>query len=228
MLNVRSILEQRYPRFFEEHQTTAQTLCRFLGFLFYEKRFQQFEREFPHLKGFDFVEEVLRYFDFNLRLQEKERSRIPDSGRLVIVANHPIGSLDGLALLDLVREVRPDVRVVANEVLSEIKPLQRLLLPVHNMGGNTPKENLRNIRRYLEDEGALIIFPGGRGVAPGPERGKRWGMAKRLCEDCKGCKGTYSARLRSRPQFTVLLQHIIPGQTAVHTVAGSGDVQAES
>ena len=131
MLAVKEILEQRYPRFFEEHQAAASALSRFLGLLFYEKRFQQFEHDYPHLKDFDFVEAVLRYFDFNLRLQERERSRIPDSGRVVIVANHPIGSLDGLALLNLVREVRPDVRVVANEVLSEIKPLGSLLLPVH-------------------------------------------------------------------------------------------------
>jgi putative hemolysin len=161
MLAVKEILEQRYPRFFEEHQAAASALSRFLGLLFYEKRFQQFEHDYPHLKDFDFVEAVLRYFDFNLRLQERERSRIPDSGRVVIVANHPIGSLDGLALLNLVREVRPDVRVVANEVLSEIKPLGSLLLPVHNMGGSTPRDNLRNIRKHLEAEGALIIFPAG-------------------------------------------------------------------
>ena len=169
MLEVREILEQRYPRFFEEHQRAAATLCRFLGLLFYEKRFQQFQAEHPHLTNFDFVDAVLRYFDFSLRLQERERSRIPDSGRVVIVANHPIGSLDGLALLNLVREVRPDVRVVANEVLAEIKPLRSLLLPVHNMGGNTPRENLRNIRGHLEDEGALIIFPAGEVSRLGPK-----------------------------------------------------------
>ena len=43
MLAVKEILEQRYPRFFVEHQATASALSRFLGLLFYEKRFQQFE-----------------------------------------------------------------------------------------------------------------------------------------------------------------------------------------
>ncbi|MEM1110532.1 MAG: GNAT family N-acyltransferase [Pseudomonadota bacterium] len=169
MLDVREILQERYPRFFREHQRTANTLSHFLRLLFCEKRFKQFERDYPHLKDFDFVEAVLRYFDFGLRLQERERARIPDSGRVVIVANHPIGSLDGLALLDLVREVRPDVRVVADEVLAEIKPLQSLLLPVHNMGGVTPRDNLRNIRRHLDMEGALIIFPAGEVSRLGPK-----------------------------------------------------------
>ena len=104
MLNVENLLEERYPDFVSQHRSTAGTLSRFLSFLFYEARFQQFARDYPHLDGFDFVEEVLRYFDFTLRLRETERARIPATGRVVIVANHPIGSLDGLALLDLVRD----------------------------------------------------------------------------------------------------------------------------
>lgn len=82
-------------------------------------------------------------------------------GRVVIVANHPIGSLDGLALLKLVRSARPDVKVVANDILSAVNPLHRLLLPVDNMGGNTPRKNLEAIQQHLRDEGALIIFPAG-------------------------------------------------------------------
>ncbi len=161
MLNVEQFLEQRYPDFVNAHTKTASTLSHFLRFLFYESRFQQFERDYPHLEGFDFVEAVLRYFDFTLRLRETERCRIPATGPVVIVANHPIGSLDGLALLQLVREVRPDVKVVANDLLGAIKPLQPVMLPVNNMGGNTPRANLAAIKQHLGEDGALIIFPAG-------------------------------------------------------------------
>ncbi len=178
MIDIQATLEARYPRFCQRHQRAAKTLVRFLSFLFYESRFRQFARDYPHLEGFDFVEGVLRYFDFSLRLRDNERARIPASGRVMIVANHPIGSLDGLALLQLVRATRPDVRIVANDVLSGIGPLEPLLLPVNNMGGNTPRQNLRNIRAYLEQDGAVIIFPAGevsrlgaRGVRDGKWHG---------------------------------------------------------
>jgi putative hemolysin len=161
MLNIQGVLEERYPRFVQRHRRISRTLARFLGLLFYEPRFQQFARDYPHLEGFDFVDETLRYFDFTLRLRDSERARIPSSGRVVIVANHPIGSLDGLALLSLVRQVRPDVKVVANELLSALKPLHPVLLPVNNMGGNTGRSNLKNIRAHLQQDGALIIFPAG-------------------------------------------------------------------
>lgn len=161
MLDVRQALESRYPGLFQRHRRIATILARFLSYLFYQSRFRQFAQDYPHLTGFDFVEETLRYFDFTLRIRDNERARIPVSGRVVIAANHPLGSLDGLALLSLVRQVRPDVKVVANDLLTAVGPLEPVLLPVTNMGGSTPRKNLRCIRDHLEQDGALIIFPAG-------------------------------------------------------------------
>ena len=169
MLNVKDFIAQNHPNFASKHRRSAAALSKFLGLLFYEERFQQFERMHPNLSDFDFVDAVLRYFDFDIRLREQERLRIPSEGRIVVVANHPIGSLDGLALLNLIRKIRPDVKVVANSVLSAIKPLGPLLLPVNNMGGQTPRQNLENIKKHLVDEGALIIFPAGEVSRFGPK-----------------------------------------------------------
>lgn len=176
MLNVEHAIESRYPDLFRRHRRVAKTLSRFLAYLFFESRFERFAQDYPHLTGFDFVEQVLRTFDFNIRLTETERARIPSSGRVVIVANHPIGSLDGLALLHLVRGVRPDVKVVANELLTSIGPLHSVLLPVTNMGKKgSSRDNLRAIRRHLESECALIIFPAGEVSRLAP-RGVRDGV----------------------------------------------------
>ncbi|MEQ9465004.1 MAG: lysophospholipid acyltransferase family protein [Haliea sp.] len=161
MIDIHQVLETRYPALFRQHRRIGTVLARFLGYLFYQTRFRQFGQDYPHLQGFDFVEEALRYFDFTLRIRDNERCRIPASGRVVIAANHPIGSLDGLALLNLVHKVRPDVKVVANDLLTAVSPLQAVLLPVTNMGGSTPRQNLRRIHDHLEQEGALIIFPAG-------------------------------------------------------------------
>lgn len=163
MLNVHQALATRYPDFFARHWRAARTISRFLGFLFYESRFQSFANQYPHLEGFEFIDQVLRYFDFDLRLTESERARIPSNGRVVIAANHPIGSLDGLALLNLCRSVRPDVKVVANDLLTAIKPLHPVLLPVVNLGkrNSGARDSLRAMKQHLQSDGALIIFPAG-------------------------------------------------------------------
>ncbi len=169
MLNVDAFLVQRYPRFVSQHGKIARSLSRFLSLLFHTSRFEQFASDHPHLEGYDFVEAALRYFDFSLRVRTTERVRIPSTGRVVIAANHPIGSLDGLALLQLVREVRGDVKVVANDMLTTLDVLKPVLLPVNNMGGNTPRKNLRELKAHLEADGAVIIFPAGEVSRLGPK-----------------------------------------------------------
>lgn len=169
MLNVENFIQDKYPGFYQRHPKLVRPLIRLLRMLFREQAFQQFEQDYPHLRGFDFVEQVLDYFDFRYTVRDDERHRIPNQGRVVIIANHPIGSLDGLALLKMVREVRHDVKVVANELLYTLKPLHSVLLPVDNMGGKTTRQNLTAIREHLDNEGAMIIFPAGEVSRFGPK-----------------------------------------------------------
>ncbi|MCE2595407.1 lysophospholipid acyltransferase family protein [Motilimonas cestriensis] len=160
MFSVDQVVSQHFPQI-SNKPWLRKPVTYFLRRLLHEKEFIEFGQLYPHLSGFDFIEKVLDYFDFSYRTTEREIERIPVAGRVVIVANHPIGSLDGLALLQFIHRIRPDVKVVANELLMSIKPLQPTLLPVNNMNGLTVKENLQNIHNHLQQDGALIIFPAG-------------------------------------------------------------------
>lgn len=161
MLDIENFVQQHYPQFVEKKPLLAKPLVKVLRLLFHEKDFQQFANNYPHLEGFDFVEQGLQFFDFSYTVRDNERERIPNKGRVVIIANHPIGSLDGLALLKLVREIRPDVKVITNELLATLKPLQPVMTPVNNMGGSTSRKDLEAIRVHVENDGALIVFPAG-------------------------------------------------------------------
>ena len=161
MLNFQNIVQQYFPEFASRHSTIARIAGNILNFLFFQRRFEQFDREYPSSEGFDFVESALTFFDFQLRTRESERARIPATGKVVLVANHPIGSLDGLSLLHLIRQIRPDVKVVANNMLMQITRLHPVLLPVDNMGGKTDRKHLLAIKEHLKNESALLIFPAG-------------------------------------------------------------------
>ncbi|RJG42193.1 GNAT family N-acyltransferase [Motilimonas pumila] len=160
MFSVDQVVSQHFPKL-NNKPWLRKPLTYFLRRLLHEQEFIDFEQQYPHLSGYDFVEKVLDYFDFSYRTTDREIARIPVTGKVVIIANHPIGSLDGLALLQLLQRIRPDVKVVANELLMSIKPLRPTLLPVNNMNGLTVKDNLQNIHNHLQSEGALIIFPAG-------------------------------------------------------------------
>jgi putative hemolysin len=161
MICIETVIEQRLPGFTERRPLLGKTLVSLLRYLWHETEFKQFSQQYPHLEGFDFIEQVFDYFDFSYRVKDSEKTRITERGKVVIVANHPIGSLDGLALLKMVGEIRPDVKVVANELLSAVTPLGCLLLPVDNMNGHTGRGQLRAIRDQLDQDGAVIMFPAG-------------------------------------------------------------------
>ena len=140
---------------------SARLLGSLLGFVFGQKIFEQFERTHPESEGLGFPTAVLRFFNFRLEINQAELSHIPEQGQVIIVANHPLGSLDGIGLLDAVLSIRPDAKIVVNELLMHIERLQPFALPVDNMSNQTSRQQLRTIQSHLASGGALIMFPAG-------------------------------------------------------------------
>ncbi|MCO1333876.1 lysophospholipid acyltransferase family protein [Microbulbifer sp. OS29] len=141
-----------------------------------DEQLQEFTSGFPHLGGLDFIRQVFDGLNFRYELTPSELERIPVSGPLVIVSNHPLGSLDGLALIDMVARVRKDVRAVASQLLWNIKPLRSYLLPVDNFNGRTRRADIEGIYSHLGVGGAIIIFPAGEvsRLTPQGVRDGRW------------------------------------------------------
>lgn len=160
MFTVDALLDQHYPDL-KKRKLLSSVVRLLLRKILHEQAFIDFAEEYPHLQGIEFVEQVLEHFDFSYSVDDRQRENIPSSGRLMIIANHPIGSLDGLALLQLVHGIRTDVKIIANDMLAVIPPLKPMLLPVNNMNGNSRKTDLQKIYRYLEAGHATIIFPAG-------------------------------------------------------------------
>ncbi len=84
----------------------------------HENSINEFLLNNSHLKGFEFVDAVLDYFEFDYSVSSNDIQNIPSSGKVVIIANHPLGALDALSLLKLVSTVRKDVKIIANDFFS--------------------------------------------------------------------------------------------------------------
>jgi len=160
MIDAEQILRETYPdlKIGKENKF----LLKLVKKLLHEDDFNQVIEKNQHLRGFAFLDKLLNYFKFSYQINPKSYTNIPSEGRLLIVANHPIGTLDGLALVKLIRSVRPDVRIVANQVLSYMKPLQSIFLPVDVLSHNAShKQAYKAMLSALENEEAVILFPAG-------------------------------------------------------------------
>lgn len=128
---------------------------------FHEKQINTFLEENEKKDTFTFVESVIDYFDVDIKLNKKQMSHIPSYGRVVIIANHPLGALDAMALIHLLKDVRKDIKIVANGFLGRFENLQELIIPIDNITGKTTKATLSSIYKSLDNEEAVIIFPSG-------------------------------------------------------------------
>ncbi len=160
-LNVEQVVTQKFPAFIAKPAPVKRSTLFCLRHLAREREINHFLAEHSASTGFEFIDRVLDHFNFSYALSHQHRMNIPATGRVLIVANHPLGALDGLALLKLVGEIRRDVRIVANDVLSSFDPLQPLLLPVDSLGKATRKQDIARITQALQDDQAVIVFPAG-------------------------------------------------------------------
>lgn len=109
--------------------------------------------------NFDFIEELFEYLNFSYFLSGLDKLKIPSEGKLIIVANHPLGALDGLALIKAVSEIRKDVLIVANDLLLNIENLRDIFLPYNIFSLKAQKNNIQNIEQAITENKAVIFFP---------------------------------------------------------------------
>ena len=160
MIDAERILQETYPDF--KLGKDNKLVIKALKKLIHQDDFNEVIRKNQHLRGFAFLDKLLNYFKFNYQIDNDSYNNIPAEGRLIIVANHPIGTLDGLALVKLIRSVRPDVRIVANRVLSHMEPLASVFLPVDVLSDKKQlKATYKVMLDALENEEAIILFPAG-------------------------------------------------------------------
>ncbi len=115
----------------------------------------------------NFAEKLLHKSVMNIELDylESDLEKIPKSGPLVVVANHPYGGVDGIALLALLKRVRPDVKLMANYILGGIPELHEDFFLVDPFGkANSSRKSYGGIKetlKWLKDGHAIGIFPSG-------------------------------------------------------------------
>ncbi|MCX7288400.1 MAG: lysophospholipid acyltransferase family protein [Rhodobacterales bacterium] len=124
-------------------------------------------------------------FDAALRLLQvrpeiacaEHLARIPADGGVLIVANHPFGILDGLAIGQLGMKLRGNVRILTNSLLCQVHEIAPHLLPVDFSGTPEARRQTGVTRRRaveLLSQGKVVaMFPaGGVATANAPVRGR--------------------------------------------------------
>ncbi len=118
-----------------------------------------------HLEGTAFLEALLDEFEIRFEIPEEDLKRLPKEGGYITISNHPLGGIDGILLLKLLSEQRPDYKIVANFLLHRIEPLIPYVMPVnpfeHHKDAKNSLAGFMQSIRHLKNGHPLGIFPAG-------------------------------------------------------------------
>ena len=115
--------------------------------------------------GLPFVDAILKEFGVKVDIIDKRTAKIasetivPTSGRFIAASNHPLGGLDGMALMQELGKIREDIVFPVNDLLMSVPGLRPLFIPINKHGRNN--ENARLINETFASDKLILYFPAG-------------------------------------------------------------------
>jgi putative hemolysin len=117
------------------------------------------------LSGLEFIDSVINKLNIHYSVQEEFEKKIPSNGPFIIIANHPLGGIDGLILLNIISRIRPDFKIQGNFLLHQIEPLKDFIIAVNPFETfKSAKSSFKGIKEsysHLREGKPLGIFPAG-------------------------------------------------------------------
>ncbi len=130
----------------------------YLKRIIHQKDVNEFIAKNKDLYNEDFGEAALNYIGIDAEIIGLEN--IPQSGGVILTANHPLGGMDAMALISKIRSHRNNMRFIVNDILLNLTNLKELFVGV-NKHGKSSKESFNKVNELFASENAVCIFPAG-------------------------------------------------------------------
>lgn len=112
-----------------------------------------------HLDGVEFTSAIVDDLECDYRVVGSEN--LPSEGRHIFTSNHPLGGFDGISYIKLLGTRYPNIRLIVNDILMFIEPMQSVFLPVNTLGAQK-REDMEAIEAfYNAPDSQIMTFPAG-------------------------------------------------------------------
>ncbi len=140
-------LAKKLPRFVKNYLKRILHIAEINNFL----------EEHSEKEGLEFANAVIDFLDLTLNVVGEEN--FIDVERPLFVSNHPLGGLDGIAILSLIGNHYDDIKLMVNDFLMAVTNLNSMFVPVNKHGSSRAYKN--DIDKSASADSPLIIFPAG-------------------------------------------------------------------
>lgn len=123
------------------------------------KQINAFIREYGDREGVEFASALIHdSLKVNVVLTGFEN--LPETGRIIVAANHPLGGLDGVAIIEAVAQKRPDIIFPVNDFLTYIPNLKSIFIPINKVG-KTSRDAIKLLEDTFKSDKTILYFPAG-------------------------------------------------------------------
>lgn len=155
LIDVDKIIKDKNPHLYK---WLPETMINYIKKIIHQDEFNTFLLREKNKLNFDFINAALNEFD--IKIQSKGTENIPLSGGCILACNHPLGGIDGIAVMSLAGVYRKDLFAFVNDILMNLENIKPLLIPVNKHGKNDIAI-IKQINTVFQQESCLIIFPAG-------------------------------------------------------------------
>ena len=134
-------------------------VIRWIEKLIHQDEINAFLSKHEHDSPISFAQNGLRDF-VQASITVANEEMIPKMGRYIVVSNHPLGGIDGLALISLIGKYRSDIKFPVNDLLMAIKPMHGIFIPI-NKHGNHSIDAAKELHNTFASNDLILYFPAG-------------------------------------------------------------------
>jgi putative hemolysin len=153
-IDLENVISGKNPRLLK---VLPRFIIRYLKRIIHQDEINAMIRENNHLYGLEFLDVVLT--KLGARIHVSGLDHLTEEGRWTVAANHPLGGLDGMALMWAIGKRRSDIVFPVNDLLMNLENLKELFIPINKHGSNAG--NVRLIDDTYASGKAVLYFPAG-------------------------------------------------------------------
>ena len=154
-IDVEKVIAGKSPRLLK---ALPKFIIRYLKRIIHQDEINQILAQHGDKQGIPFIEEVLKMM--NVTYQTEGLENISLDGRYLFASNHPLGGLDGIILIHLLRQKYPDVKFPVNDLLMYLKQFHSVFIPVNKHGAQS-SQNARMLEEAYSSNTQILYFPAG-------------------------------------------------------------------
>ncbi|MDG5800957.1 1-acyl-sn-glycerol-3-phosphate acyltransferase [Marinilabiliaceae bacterium ANBcel2] len=155
LINIKRVISSKNPALLK---VIPWFIIKYLEKITHQDDINKFINDHKEIKGIAFAHAILKSYQVSFESHGLEN--IDANGRYLFAANHPLGGVDGIALIASAGEKFTDLKFPVNDILMNIKGLDSIFLPINKHGGH-PKEAAKLLEKAYASASQILMFPAG-------------------------------------------------------------------